>query len=341
MHVDARSQIRRQRHRTCQTIEPGGGAGCKVFRCKGQLLGPDGEGCGLACRSLAVADAQMDHCAAAACELLFPGHKAANEIRPPDEIRHEAVGWALVEIALAADLADASLGHHHETIRHGQRLFLVMCHHHGCQAEALLQFADFHPHLCAQLGIEVGQGLVQQKHVGPHRQRPGQGHTLLLSARECARQPVPQSAQPHHLQRFAHTLRDLRFGQLAHLESESDILRCRHVRKQRVGLEHKSGVAPPGRNPRHVLLADPDPPFRGRDEPRKHPQRRGLAAARRAKQHDELTLRDIESHAAHGSGVAVALGEILEPHAGHGQTTRARRTKRSVSSSAAAMMIIW
>ena len=43
-----------------------------------------------------------------------------------------------------------------------------------------------------------------------------------------------------------------------------------------------------------------------------HAQRRGLAAAARAEQREELAGRDVQVYAAHGLEVAEALGEIYE-----------------------------
>ena len=110
-------------------------------------------------------------------------HAAVDEIGAADETGDEFVRRAFVEILLRADLVDSSLAHHHQAVGHGQRLLLVVGHHHGGQPELALQLADLDPHVLAQLGVEIGQRLVEQQHVGPEHQRARQRHALLLAAR--------------------------------------------------------------------------------------------------------------------------------------------------------------
>ena len=74
-----------------------------------------------------------------------------------------------------------------------------------------------------------------------------------------------------------------------------DVLLHRHVREERVGLEHHVGRPLVGRQPGHVLPVDLDPPARRRLEAREHPQQRRLAAARAAEQAEELALPDVEA----------------------------------------------
>ena len=134
---------------------------------------------------------------AAGLELARRGDAAVEERAAPDESRDKAIGRALVEVALRADLADFALGHHHQPVGDGQRLFLVMRHHDGGQPELALQLADLDAHLFAQLGVEVGQRLVEQQHVRPDRERAGERDALLLPAGQLARQPrsqIPRAA---------------------------------------------------------------------------------------------------------------------------------------------------
>ena len=182
-----------------------GAHGCRSARRDRRRIPPCRAG---RCRVLPAARARFRAARAAATGRRLPGRAAgAGEARPPsvrkrpgastvparkvraaDEARHEAVGRPLVEVALAADLVDRALVHHHQPVGHGERLLLVVGHHHRGEAELALQLADLDPHLLAQLGVEVGERLVEQQHVGPDGERAGQRHALLLAARELARQ---------------------------------------------------------------------------------------------------------------------------------------------------------
>lgn len=59
-----------------------------------------------------------------------------------------------------------------------------MRHVDGRDARLLLQFLKLDTQLLAQLGVQVGQGLIQQKDVGAHDQRACDRHALLLATRE-------------------------------------------------------------------------------------------------------------------------------------------------------------
>ena len=83
----------------------------------------------------------------------------------------------------------------------------------------LLQLADLDPHLLAQLGVEVGERLVEQQHVGPDDERARQRHALLLAARELARQASRQS--PEADQRAAPPRRGLSISGLGTLRISS------------------------------------------------------------------------------------------------------------------------
>ena len=54
------------------------------------------------------------------------------------------------------------------------------------------------------------------------------------------------------------------------------------------------------------------------------PQQRGLAAAGRPEQREELAVGDVEAHAFDGAGLAEPLRHRLEAHARHGTTPSGR-----------------
>ena len=52
------------------------------------------------------------------------------------------------------------------------------------RAVGALQFADLHAHVDAQLGVEIGERLVEHQQLRIDDERAGQRHALLLPARQ-------------------------------------------------------------------------------------------------------------------------------------------------------------
>ena len=78
-------------------------------------------------------------------------------------------------------------------------------------------------------------------------------------------------------------------------------------------LEDGVDVALVRRDPRDVLALEPDDARGRRFEAGDHPQRRGLAAARRAEHREELAARDAEVGVVHRDELPEPLRDVLEP----------------------------
>ena len=68
-----------------------------------------------------------------------------------------------IDFARRADLLDHALVHHHDAVGHRQRLFLVVRHHDGGDAEPALQRFDLVAQAHAHPRIERGKRLVEQQ----------------------------------------------------------------------------------------------------------------------------------------------------------------------------------
>ena len=208
------------------------------------------------------------------------------------------------------------------------------------QAQALLQGADLQPNLGTQPGVEIRERLVEQEDAGIDHQSTGERHALLLSAGELMRQPLGEAAEPDQAQSLRDAPVALGAGYVPHLEPETDIGGDRHMREERIALEHHAGVARIGRPPRHVLVSDDDAAACRRNEARDHSECCGLAAARGAEQGHQLALLDREGHPIHGDGGTVASADILEAQIAH-DTARDRFTKRSITTIMVPISTIW
>ena len=110
-------------------------------------------------------------------------------------------------------------------------------HHHGHARFA--QLAHDLQHAAHQLGVEGTGGLIKQQNFWLERQRAGNAHALLLTARELAGKGIGLVGQAHPGQSFhAHGF-GLGFAHFLHLaQGQSDIAQRRHVRVQVERLKH-------------------------------------------------------------------------------------------------------
>ena len=103
------------------------------------------------------------------------------------------------------------------------------------------------------------------------------------------------------------------FGRPFRCEPERDVVVDRHVREERVALEHGVDVPLVRRQPDDVAVAEEDPPGRRLLEAADHPQGRRLPASRRTEQREEGAARDLERDAVDGEHLAEPLDDVLEP----------------------------
>jgi hypothetical protein len=137
--------------------------------------------------------------------------------RAADEAGHIGVGRAGPDFHGCRDLRGVALVHHHQPVAERHRLHLVMGDEQGGDAEAALQAPDLGAHLHAQLGVEVGERLVEQEQLGLAHDGAAHGDALALPAGKLARLALQQGADAEQVGRFLHAALDLGLGQAADL----------------------------------------------------------------------------------------------------------------------------
>ena len=150
------------------------------------------------------------------------------------------------------------------------------------------------PQLAAERRVEVGEGLVEQEHLGLAHHGAAQRHALALAARELSGTAIEQGADPEARGGLLHTPRDLGGRHAPYLEPEGDVGPDAQVRVQGVVLEHQSDVARRGRELGDVTLPDQDLARARLLEARDAPQQRRLAATRGAQHRQEFTVAHLE-----------------------------------------------
>ena len=198
-----------------------------------------------------------------------------------------------------ADLLDLTLVHQDHPIRDLQGLFLIMGDKDAGHVQFVVQSAQPAAQLFAHLGVQRAKGLIQQQHLGFDRQGPRQGDALPLTARQLRRVAIGQPVQLHQAQQVMHPTPNLRFGGAcrprAHAQAKSDVLKHRHVAKQRVVLEHKADLALAHMHVGRVFAAESDAACVGGFEASNDAQQRGLAATRRTQEGQQLARADVQA----------------------------------------------
>src|SRR5215472_2032552 len=143
--------------------------------------------------------------------------------RRTDKARHEQVVGSVIEVERCADLLDAAVMHHHDFVRHGHGFDLVVGNVDGGGFEPLVQRLDLDAHLYPQLGIEIGQRLVEQKDLGIAHDSPAHGNALALAAGELARIAVEIGLQSQDLRRPVDALGDFRCAGAAQTHGETHV----------------------------------------------------------------------------------------------------------------------
>ena len=85
--------------------------------------------------------------------------------RRADEARDEDVGRAVVEVERRPRLLDHATVHDHDLVGHRHGLDLIVGDVDGRHLEPLVQRLDLGAHLHAQLGVEIGERLVEQEYL--------------------------------------------------------------------------------------------------------------------------------------------------------------------------------
>ena len=237
-----------------------------------------------------------------------------------DEARHEQVGRVVEHFLRRADLLDEAVLHDDDAVAQGHGLGLVVGDVDEGGVDALAQLDDLRAHLVAQLGVQVGQRLVHQEHLGITDDGAADGHALALAAGQRLGLAVQVLGDVQNLGRLPHLLVDLLLGYLAQLQGEGHVLIYGHVGVQGVALEDHGDVPVLRLHVVHPLAADDQIALGDILQAGDHPQRGGLAAAGGADQDDELLVRNLQVEVVNrGHLVVIDLLHILQGYSCHVQ----------------------
>src|SRR5450756_362167 len=184
-------------------------------------------------------------------------------------------------------------------------------------AKLRVQLFDLGAHLHPEFCVQVGQRLVEQEHLRVAHDGAAHGYALALAARELARVALKVLHQSQNVSRHLDALAHFLAALAGELHREGHVVEHGHVRVERVVLEHHGDVALLRRHLVDHAPADLDLAARYLLQAGDHAQQRGLAAARRADQHAELSVLDPDIHAVHDAGGAEGLEYAFQGYCRH------------------------
>ena len=223
-----------------------------------------------------------------------------------------------VEGLRRVDLLHGAVAHHRHAGAERHRLDLVVRDVDGRDPEPVVQPRQLGAHVDAELRVQVRERLVHQERLRLAHDRAAHRDALALAAGERAGPALEQLLEPEQACDLDDAALDLGLRRLPHLQPVAEVLRHRHVRVERVVLEHHRDVAVAGREPGDLALADPDVALGHLLEAGDHPQQRRLPAARGADEDHELAAPDRQADVVDGADVPVVdLSDLLEPDLGH------------------------
>src|SRR5690606_34915561 len=149
-------------------------------------------------------------------------------------------------------------------------------------------------HMHAQLGIEIAERLVEEKHLRVAHDGAPHGDTLLLSPRQLSGAAIENRLYVENTRRIQHPPLDFRLRYPPGAEPESHILEDRHMRIKSVALKDHRDIAVFRGDVIDDLSVDRDLAFRYALEAGDHPQRCRLAATRRADERNEFPVGNMK-----------------------------------------------
>ncbi len=177
--------------------------------------------------------------------LAAPGDASGQErhLRRAEEPGDEHGRRSVEQLERRALLLDQPVAHQHDPVGQRHRLDLVVGHVDHRRRDRRMEALDLAAHLVAELGVEIGQRLVEQEDAGAAHDRPADRDALALAAGDLPRVALEQRRDAEHRRRGPDPLVDLGGRELPGAEPEADVPGHRHVRIERVVLEHHGDVA--------------------------------------------------------------------------------------------------
>src|SRR5437773_4237425 len=237
-----------------------------------------------------------------------------------EEVRGEGARRLEIDLLRCALLHDLARVHQDHAVGDGEGLLLIVRDVDHGGADPALEPADFHAQPLADLGVEIGERLVEEQHARLHHDSARETHALPLAAREPGGLPLRYSrgvADLHEVEGGHDLAQDVRPREALAPETVRDVVEDAHVGPQGVVLEHHGRPARLGRQRGDVVATKENATSVDGDEARDGSEQRGLPAAGWAQDGGELARAELERHSAERLHLAKALRDRLDADGDH------------------------
>lgn len=238
--------------------------------------------------------------------------------RAAQERGHVEGGRTAVHLGGRADVLEDAATHDRHPVGHGERFGLVVRDVDGGDAQLAGQTGDLRAQFGAEPAVQVGQRLVHEEQARPADDGPTHRHPLALPAAELAGPAGEHVTDTQGAGHVADPLAPRARLDAGEPQREGDVVADRHVWIEGEVLEDHGDPAVPRREVVGQLAVEQDGALGRILQTRDHPQDGRLPAARRAEQHHELAVVDVQVDAVDGDGAVLEdLRDILERDGGH------------------------
>src|SRR5882672_1488591 len=158
-----------------------------------------------------------------------------------EEIRGEGARRLEIDLLRGALLHHLARVHQDHAVGDGERLLLIVRDVDHGGTDPALEPANLHAQPLADLGVEIGERLVEEQHARLDDEGTRESHALLLTARELGGLPLRDSrgvADLHEIEGGHGLPQDVGPREALASETVRDVVEDAHVRPQGVVLEH-------------------------------------------------------------------------------------------------------
>jgi hypothetical protein len=181
-----------------------------------------------------------------------------------------------------------SVFHEDDTVGDGEGFFLVVGDVDGGAAGGFADSADFGAHFEAELGVEIGEGLVEEEAIGLGGEGAGESGTLLLAAGEGIGFAVGIAIELDEVKDFIDALAARSMIAVFQAWAEIDVLADGHVGPEGVILKAHDSAALFGAEFSDVAAVKEDSAGGGGEEAGDDAEEGAFAAAAGAEEEKEL-----------------------------------------------------